>query len=389
SLNRRDDYPYDAILLHGAYSDNVRIGGDIANSLTEYSKRYAYPKVIMCANNDFAEYIVKNFADKIPVVRGCGGSWWEDGAASSAVETAICRVAHQDVITAETVWAAAVEKQKQIKFPQHLFDRVWDNILLYDEHTWGAHNSIREPDIDFVHHQFAVKAAYATDAAEKTQHLLDRGLQRLAARVDAPKGSLLVFNPAGRSQTGIVETEIPRGMIIKDDIEIIPQQVLHEDELKNVKVAFLAKDVPAVGYRTYRVGPKPANPPAHPQRFDGKVLENDYYRVIFDPATGGITSLTDKKLGKELVDQNSKYKLGQLIYAAGGEEQKGQTQRLCPDPEKIKFITPTESKIEVGANGSVFSSAKLIASINMFPRIELEVALYEHQPRIDFIYRLR
>jgi len=385
----REDYPYDALLLHGAYGDNAPIGEDIAKSLTEYTKRYAYPKVTLGANNDFADYIIKNFADKIPVVRGCGGSWWEDGAASSAVETAICRVAHQDIIAAETIWAAVAVNDKYIEVPQRTFDRVWDNILLYDEHTWGAHNSIREPDKDFVRRQFAVKAAYATDAAKDTKQLLDGGLRQLAGMVGGEEGSIVVFNPSGKPRSGLVEVEVPRETLILGEKQLLPQQRIHEDVLRRVVKLIRVEDVPAVGYRAYPTKANRGVIVVVPPRFEGRVLQNDYYRVEFDPVTGGIVSLKDQKLDKELVDQSSPYKMGQVIYATGGEENKGQTQIMCPNPSKVQYISPKEAKLEAGVNGPVFSSAKATSSIEMFPRIELEVILYHHEKRIDFVYRLR
>ena len=48
-----------------------------------------------------------------------------------------------------------------MRVPQDDFNRMWDCILLYDEHTWGAYNSIGDPKSDFVTRQFAVKAAYS------------------------------------------------------------------------------------------------------------------------------------------------------------------------------------------------------------------------------------
>ncbi|HPZ98710.1 MAG TPA: polysaccharide lyase family protein [Phycisphaerae bacterium] len=387
--NQRKDYPYDAILLHGAYSDNVLGTRHIAETITEYAKHYAYPKVILCANNDFFAHIEKHFADRIPTVRGCGGSWWEDGAASTALETALNRTAHQDIIAAETAWAVAKQVNDKLAVPQERFDTAWDNILLYDEHTWGAWNSISHPMLDFVTRQWAVKAAYATTAKSLANRLLERGLNHLGAMVDAPAGSVLVFNPSGRPRTGVVEAEIPRDMLIVDEDGVVAQQITRQDLLVNVGVKFLARNVPAVGYRTYRLVPagevtaKPA-----PRRFDGKIFENEYYRVGFDPKTGGIASLIDKTLGKELVDASSPYKLGQLIYAAGGEEKKGETQWTCPNPNKIQFHSPEKSRLEPGAAGPVFSSVKSIFPMHMFPDASMEVVLYEHERRIDFNFRL-
>ncbi len=384
--DHREDYPYDAILLHGAYSDNVAIGRAIAESLTAYSERYAYPKVILCANNHFFEHIEKNFADKIPIIRGCGGSWWEDGAASSAMETAINRVAHQDAVAAEAIWAAG-GKDKATAGAQSGFNRVWDNILLYDEHTWGAWNSMSAPTSDFVTRQFAVKAAYATDAARQVRQLMDRGLTRLAARVNSPAGSLLVFNPSGSVRTGVVHADIPRGMLVMDKDGPLPQQVVREDVLKNVTVALLARDVPAVGYRTYRIAKDAGNLAAPPARFKDNVLENDFYRVTFDPKTATVASVFDKTLKKELVDQSSKYKLGQVIYGVGGDFTKDK-EWWGPVPEKIVFNELTGKSVEAGARGPLFSSAKCKAEMKRFRSIELETILYEQERRIQFVVRL-
>lgn len=381
----RTDYPYDAVLLHGAYSDNVAIGRTMAETITEYSKKYAYPKVILSANNDFFQYIEKSFADKIQTVRGCGGSWWEDGAGSSAVETAMNRNAHQDAIAAEAVWAVSAAAGKSANVPQADFNRLWDCMLLYDEHTWGAYNSISNPASDFVVRQFAYKAAFAIEAQDKAKRLLDGGLRELAARVHAPADSILVFNPSGRARTGMVTVNIPRSMAVMDESGAVPQQIVREDVLDVVTVGFVAKDVPPAGYKLYRLAK--AERPAAPKRFGGKVLENEFYRVEFAP-NGGVASLMDKKLGRDLVDKNSKYKLGQVVYAAGGSDDKGGTPIEAPILSKVKYLSPEKARVEAGAAGSVFSSAKTIGKMPPLQNVEMEVILYEQQRRVDFVFRV-
>ncbi len=388
--NTRTDYPYDAILLHGAYGDNERIGQEIARAVTEYSRVYAYPKVILCSNDAFFRYIEENFADRIPTVRGCGGSWWEDGAASSALETAVNRATHQEVIAAEAAWGAlgALGLVAPADHPRDRFDAVWDDVLLYDEHTWGAHNSITQPTLDFVQRQWAVKAQYAARAADGCRRLLDEALLRLAASVRAEEGSVLVFNPSGAARTGPVEVDIPRGSVIVGLQGPVPQQVVREDLLKDVAVAFLAEDVPPVGYRVYRVIAGADAPAAPPSRFDGQVLENDFYRVAFDPATGAVASLRDKLLDRELVDASSPYRFAQPIYVSGGEEKPGETQWDCPNPNKLKIHLPVEGVVQRGAAGPLFSSVRTGCRLEMFDRVETDVVLYERLRRVDVILRL-
>ena len=87
----RKDYPFDAVFLHGAVSDNQPLDARLADVARQWNEKYEYPKIILSYNAEFFEYIEKHFGDKLPVFRGSAGTYWEDGAASSARETALCR----------------------------------------------------------------------------------------------------------------------------------------------------------------------------------------------------------------------------------------------------------------------------------------------------------
>ena len=66
--------------------------------------------------------------------------------------------------------------------------------------------------------------------------------------------------------------------------------------------AIWADRIPAMGYKTYEVVLDEGRA-AEPEAFEpaDHAVENDFYRLEFDPATGGIRSLVDKELGLELV----------------------------------------------------------------------------------------
>lgn len=385
--NARTDYPYDAILLHGAYSDNVTAGREIAESITEYTKRYAYPKVILAGNKDFFEHIEKNFADKVPVVRGCGGSWWEDGAASTAFETAVNRLNHERIAAAEAAWAVVKMVDAKATVPAARINAVWDNILLFDEHTWGAHNSITQPTLDFVTRQWAIKADYSRQAELESRRLLDEALHGLAAQVSGEGDTVLVFNPAGEKRHGVVEIDLPRGMGVYDGDVLLRQQVVRESMLRNVRVALRAEDVPALGYKAYAVKPIGERKENVSTTVNGATIENQFYKVTFDPKSGGVASVLDKKRDKELVDVRSPYRLGQLIYAHGGDE-KGQTQVLCPNPAGVKVHPSGEARIEPGRRGAVMTGLRSVSKSKCFPAIDMEVVLYDAEPRIDIVYNL-
>ena len=48
-------------------------------------------------------------------------------------------------------------------------------------------------------------------------------------------------------------------------------------------------------------------------------MENEFYRVTLDPKTGALKSIFDKETGRELVDAESEYGMGEVIYVSGGE----------------------------------------------------------------------
>ncbi len=86
-------------------------------------------------------------------------------------------------------------------------------------------------------------------------------------------------------------------------------------------LSFLARNVPAMGYRTYVPGPRTL-PGASlaPREEDASLrsatntLENSFFRLRLDPARGVVASLVDKRSGRELVDAASEYGLGQYVY---------------------------------------------------------------------------
>lgn len=91
----RKDYPFDAILLHGGYGDNNENTESMPRAAQMWNSVYEYPKIIFCRGSEFFEYIESKFASHIPTVKGDGGVYWEDGAASSARESAITRTAKE------------------------------------------------------------------------------------------------------------------------------------------------------------------------------------------------------------------------------------------------------------------------------------------------------
>jgi alpha-mannosidase len=129
----------------------------------------------------------------------------------------------------------------------------------------------------------------------------------IASRIDT-RGEgipIIVFNSLGWQRDDVAEmtagfTEAGvAGIHLTDNSgKEVPLQILEaarypDGGLKQVSIAFIARDVPAIGYTTYRLMPQAAAGPApSPSASDG--MENDFYRATFDIHTGAMKSLVMK-----------------------------------------------------------------------------------------------
>ncbi|MCL2304753.1 MAG: polysaccharide lyase family protein [Planctomycetaceae bacterium] len=160
------DFPYSiAQFRYCIEMDNGRPNRVISDQVKAWNEKYVYPKLILSRNSDVMRALEERYGDQLPTLRGDYTPYWEDGAASTSEATAINRGVKMALPAYETFLAT--------KYPQKYrevlgaFDSIWADIIMYDEHTWGAHNSIAEPDSDFVIHQDNFKQEYAK-RAERT-----------------------------------------------------------------------------------------------------------------------------------------------------------------------------------------------------------------------------
>lgn len=175
------NYPYDIVQLpYTIGGDNGPPDSTLSDFVKDWNERYASPRLIVATHGQmFREFERKygstpaqNMAGTLPSMRGDFTPYWEDGAASTAHETALNRCAADRLIQAEALWSMTAPES----FPAKEFDEAWRNVVMYDEHTWGAHNSITDPDSDFVIGQWKIKQKFAFDADRLSTELLERAL---------------------------------------------------------------------------------------------------------------------------------------------------------------------------------------------------------------------
>ncbi|MGH8024113.1 MAG: glycoside hydrolase family 38 C-terminal domain-containing protein, partial [Limisphaerales bacterium] len=254
-------------------------------------------------------------------------------------------------------------------------------ILLFNEHTWGAAGSISQPFSKETLGQWKVKASFAVAADAQSRQLLKSGMNELAEMV--PASDLVVFNPLAWPRNAVVRADV--GGAFQD---VKSGRVFVSQSLPEGGSCFIADDVPAIGYRTYRMAALSDDASPDAVQISGNMMENEYYRVTLNPKTGGIASIYDKQLGRELVDTNAQYDLGELIYRTGGEGTYAIVSNLknLPPPQ---FTDHPQTGVSIeSVNGPVFGELDSHATAEDFPRITMRVRLYRGIKRLDLIFEL-
>jgi hypothetical protein len=146
------------------------------------------------------------------------------------------------------------------------------------------------------------------------------------------------------------------------------------DRTAGFNLAFVADNVPSMGYKTYKIVPAESLSIASASLIlTEKGIENRFYKIILNPETGTIVSIYDKELGIELVDNNAPHQVNQLItrWIKSGKEE-----------------SPKIAVIRKGQNGPVSASLVITTSGAGCPQLTQEIILYDKIKRIDFSNRV-
>jgi hypothetical protein len=386
------DYKSDAVLLYGTQVENTDLFPQQATIPEEWSKLYAYPRIQYSGFVDALKYIAAQAGDCIPVVRGDGGPYWEDGIISTTRSATLERETEQRALAAEKFSTIGTLVNPRLQPDSEVLKQLWNDMVLYDEHTFGADRSVSDPKSEEAVGQLATKEHFAAAASQKREYVMRRALDGIADFIHDPQQTVVIFNPLNWQRTSLVETDLDKGRELVDlaSNQAVPYQVLSVGESYR-HVRFLAQDVPSVGYKAYALRETKQEPPTPPVVDSAGMLENEFYRVVLDAETGAVKSIFDKELNKELVDPSSAYRFDQYIYVTGADG----------PPNLINFDydsrwSPPALSIHGASGGRLLSVTKepqgIVARLESSgintPRIETEITLLDGQKKIEFINRV-
>jgi len=365
----KSEYPYD--MLQVRYSiggDNGPPDPDLSDFVKNWNEKYAYPKLIVSTAGEMCQEFERRYGDRIPRARGDFTPYWEDGAGSSARETSLNRDAAERLVQAETLWAMF----NPSKYPAEDFYRAWREVILYDEHTWGAHCSISQPESDFTKAQWKIKQAFALEADAQSRRLLNAALT--GHRSKSKKVSAIdVFNTCSWPRTDLVV--LPKDWnLLGDGVKDADGEWVHSQRLSTGEKVFVAENVPPLGAKrfTFEIHP-PFALPIMPDsvKAQGTRVSNALLTVSIDDKTGAIASLKFKGISANLVNGKSKLGLNDYFYVAG---------RNPKEPQRNGPV-----KISVKERGPLVASLLIESDAPGCHGLSREVRLVSGMDRVDII----
>ena len=194
-----------------------------------------------------------------------------------------------------------------LPYPQEELNDDWKKVLFDQFHDIMPGSGIAINYVDAARDLGVVKLS--------GNKILSDSLKTLAARVNTEGEGVpvILFNPLSWRRTDVteVEAQFPSELAPQSGIEVrdssgtaLPSSVIsRDDSIHSVKIRFVARDVPAMGYAVYHLVPVSTTTSAGGAlKASAEGMENEFVSLKVDPKTGCITSLVDKRSGREALD---------------------------------------------------------------------------------------
>ena len=258
-----------------------------------------YPEFQLTTTKDFFDALTPSDKAKLPVwkselylprLRGC--------YTSQALAKKHNRQSEVEINVVEK--AATIAELFGGEYPaEHIFN-VWRTILFNQ-----FHDVLPGTSIPTVYQDSQTEYAEAHRLCER---MLGRAFKSLEQRIDTRgKGeALLVFNPLSWTRTSPVALELDdqefrrEWTVLDEHGNPLPVQKTEAEALGG-KLLFMADNVPALGYKVFRLVAGASTPRSTELHFTRHHLENEFLRLEMDASTGLMTTIRDLINNREVL----------------------------------------------------------------------------------------
>ena len=364
-LERLDSrgYPYELVQMrYSIYADNGMTDSTMPDFVRAWNERHLSPRLRIATSTEIFREFEQRYGASLPSYAGDITPYWEDGAASTAFELGLVTRASERIVQAGIL--KAMTEPGKSEHPA--YSDAWDAVNLWIEHTWGAWNSVSDPDEPGAVAQWRIKKEFAHTADARATTLMESALAGSGPGQDR---ELEVINTASwpRSDVVLLPAALsPEGNRVLDasGAPVLSQR------LSSGELAFVARNIPAFGSLRYRVvpGEPPAGGNARARRL---TMTNGDLELALDGGNGSVRSLRSAADGMEYVKRDEARGLNEFIYVAG----------LSPSG----VVPDSVSSVSIGENGPLVASLVVESRSAGCNSVRREIRLYDGFEWIDII----
>lgn len=329
------DWPYQTWLAMIMTGDNhgPPSAAEVEKVVQQAARELPGAKLKFGRLEDFYGAITAEKNTRIPVVRGDMPDTWIHGFESMPIETKLA----WNVRPLEGALAVLDTQLRAAGLPppplEPALDQAYENSLLYSEHTFGSDVSKvggfwygeewKQARAQGKYARFERSFEDKRDDIRATAGLVTSALKTrlalLAKNVRGDGDRVCVFNSLPWKRSGEVEIDLPgaKGAVIRDFATDRPVKIQAVD---GDRVCFLADDVPATGYKTYKItdGSRLDRAQTGRHTVPGStgpiVLANQQFRLEIDPVRASAVSVKDLRTGRDLVTTQDETGFGQYLH---------------------------------------------------------------------------
>ncbi|NWQ39204.1 alpha-mannosidase [Bacillus sp. EB106-08-02-XG196] len=274
---------------------------------------------------------------------------------------------------AEWLSALADHFSGKENYPHAALNEGWELLLLNQFHDILPGSSIRQVNEDARRDYQAVQSI--------GENVLKEAKGSIEQNIQTHEDAIIVYNSLSFERDGLIELPVSSiftetTTIVDEEGNTLPAQVIQAEDSQKVLVQ--AKNVPALGYKTFKLAEQSAS--GSSLIVTKEYMENDYYQITFNEK-GQIISLFDKVLEREVIAEGARGNVLQTF-----EDKPMNFDAWDVDlyyQEKMREIDHLTA-VEVHEVGPIRGSLKLTWEF-YDSTITQYITVYKHSPRIDFI----
>lgn len=355
------DYPYEMVLINAAYNDNSGIPKRQYDTAKKWNQNYEYPKIIISNLNEFSEEFINRYKNKIPTIKGDWTSDWDILSQSEPKQFIKHRLVQKKLLDAEKLstinWLA-----DSINLPlAKNISEAYKSILNFSGHGSGLEYGFGSPEDNAL--TMAYRENYLDAANLETEAVIRRSFYRLfRSNFGFGNESVIVFNTLSWQRDAVAEVNFKIQNINNYQIVDATTDEVIPGYCDGHKLRFIARNLPSLGYKIYKLKKldNAGDITENDLKFSDNSLENEFYRIIFDPKSGNILKIVDKKFHIDFVDGKNNFKFLEPV-----RERRSIGEKYCSFQQEVIKVSvidehPIRLLLKINRDNQLFEETNLI-----------------------------